>query len=510
MRRLRRIAVVASGIGLAFLAMPVAQGATALTLSKSFGAAGTSLNATGSGFGAGESVRVSFDTSVLRTVTASSSGGFTTTVQVPATATPGSHTFKALGVSTSRIATATFLVRSNWLQWRYDNQHDGYNLHETGINRSNASNLVLKWSVPSLTRYADFGVTNPAVYNGRIYVASERCIPFDPTDPLSDCEPDVVTSAIDESTGSIIWQDVRRCRTTGGDPGIDTVHQLLVIGDTTCTSTGGAEFYALSLTSATPTVQCYPGSGRCVWLHYAAQGPNDTAVMRNGRFFMYHSVGEETPHPVGAFRGADGSNIWESLQNPNSPGEYLEAGRPTVASPYVYYEAQADSKFYALDINTGAVRWTKNQVTAHTAPAEGGGYVLFARGDGTIAAYNEASHDVAAWRARGDGTPAIAQGVVYAACGAGGICAYTLTTGAQRFNTNGTLGSFSGGVSDPVVANGVVYFRTASGKVVLLNSATGALITSVNVPVSSLDPPVVVNGRMLVTTTTGLRSYGPA
>ncbi len=74
------------------------------------GPAGASVKVTGGGFAAGESVQVSFDGTVLATVTTNSSGGFTVGITVPSGASIGGHVIKAAGQTSKRTAQRWFAV----------------------------------------------------------------------------------------------------------------------------------------------------------------------------------------------------------------------------------------------------------------------------------------------------------------------------------------------------------------------------------------------------------------
>jgi hypothetical protein len=75
---------------------------------KKSGSPGTSLSLSGSYFAPGESLTIYFDGKTVAHVTTDSSGSFTTPVQVPGNATPGSHTWSAIGVvSTPGLTNVT-------------------------------------------------------------------------------------------------------------------------------------------------------------------------------------------------------------------------------------------------------------------------------------------------------------------------------------------------------------------------------------------------------------------
>ncbi|MBW3557405.1 MAG: hypothetical protein KY454_10780 [Actinobacteria bacterium] len=74
---------------------------------------GEPVTVTGGGFAPTSSVTVSFDTIVLGTTVTRDNGTFTTTVTIPANASPGSHTLTAVGTApngATRRLTATIEV----------------------------------------------------------------------------------------------------------------------------------------------------------------------------------------------------------------------------------------------------------------------------------------------------------------------------------------------------------------------------------------------------------------
>ena len=89
-------------------------GSAAITLNTETGGVASTLTVTGSGFGAGEDVRISWNSataSPLTSVRSTSSGAFTASVVVP-NAVRGNHTLIARGVTSGRTAQRTFAVVS--------------------------------------------------------------------------------------------------------------------------------------------------------------------------------------------------------------------------------------------------------------------------------------------------------------------------------------------------------------------------------------------------------------
>ena len=81
-----------------------------LQLGPATGEAGGSFAATGTNFGASETVRIDFDGAQIGSATTNAQGSFSSTLSVPSTALSGSHAVVAVGQSSGRSSTAQFTV----------------------------------------------------------------------------------------------------------------------------------------------------------------------------------------------------------------------------------------------------------------------------------------------------------------------------------------------------------------------------------------------------------------
>jgi hypothetical protein len=70
-----------------------------LTVSATSVAAGAGVTVSGCGFAGGSTVTITVESQVLGTVTADSTGAFSTTVTIPASLAPGVHTLEATGTA---------------------------------------------------------------------------------------------------------------------------------------------------------------------------------------------------------------------------------------------------------------------------------------------------------------------------------------------------------------------------------------------------------------------------
>lgn len=82
----------------------------AMVLNPTSGAPGTLVQVSGGDFGAGDTVNISYQGSIVATVTADTSGAFTTNVSIPSTAIASNVTFQAANASGSISVNASFKV----------------------------------------------------------------------------------------------------------------------------------------------------------------------------------------------------------------------------------------------------------------------------------------------------------------------------------------------------------------------------------------------------------------
>lgn len=159
-----------------------------VTLSPGVGPPTSKITIEGTGFDAGEPVVLSFDDDTRRTVLADEEGGFATQRSVPHTAPPGEHLVSAIGRSSGRSAEATFLVRTNWPTFRFDNTRGGSNPYENVLNTRNVHGLALAWSQP-IGQGNFFGENpSPAVSDGLVFAGSPEGL-----------------GAFDVETGATVW-----------------------------------------------------------------------------------------------------------------------------------------------------------------------------------------------------------------------------------------------------------------------------------------------------------------
>src|SRR5205823_3698598 len=88
------------------------------------------LQVKGNGFKGSETVSLLFDTTQLKSVSASKTGTFSTTITIPRSALPGNHLLQAKGKSSGSNAQKPFLVQTDWVQQGFNREHTGFNVFE--------------------------------------------------------------------------------------------------------------------------------------------------------------------------------------------------------------------------------------------------------------------------------------------------------------------------------------------------------------------------------------------
>jgi len=117
--------------------------ASVLKLVPAVGPPTTATKVSGTGFGASETVSISFDNQPQTTVQADAQGNFQTNIAVPRVAQPGTHAVQAVGQSTGDKGQGTFTVRTDWPTFHFNNQRNGVNRFENVLKASNVPRLQL-------------------------------------------------------------------------------------------------------------------------------------------------------------------------------------------------------------------------------------------------------------------------------------------------------------------------------------------------------------------------------
>jgi outer membrane protein assembly factor BamB/tRNA A-37 threonylcarbamoyl transferase component Bud32 len=191
-------------------------------------------------------------------------------------------------------------------------------------------------------------------------------------------------------------------------------------------------------------------------------------------------------------------------------GSSIVASSPVVANNIVYIGAD-DYKLHAFDIATGKPLWTTPSTTGpiRSAPAIANGIVYVGAQSGpsnNLYAFN-ATTGIQVWSARVGGpttgitysSPVVANGVVYLGAADAKLYALNASTGKQLWAT--PLNARIDG--SPSVANGVVYVTTTAqtdsdNHLYALDAGTGGILWFASLNGSSSSAPAVASGMVYV------------
>ena len=395
------------------------------------------VTVTGMDFGPSELIDIRFDTTPVGRAQSDPSGVFTKGIRVPTAAVPGVHTVGARGRTSHSLAFASFLVRTDWTDYKFDAANTGFNPFENVLDPSNVGGLQLAWSTS--TGQQIFSAV--AVADGLVFTGST----------------DNHLYAMDPDTGAVIW--TFRAGDDVQDPAI-----------------GDGRVYAISRDGNLYAVDEFTGA--LIWqtpFFQVGVPPVDVDGV------VY--IGSE------AHDAATGSLLWSSA----APVDTAAA-----VSGEVVYEGGSDGSIYALDAATGSVIWATPTGASQTlsAPAVAGGVVYAEAGSQLIAL--DAATGATLWQSAVGGTafsnsPAVGGGVVYTRASKAVVRAFDATTGALLWNDN--LGGGNSFSAAPALANGVLYTSSNYSSLVVLDAATGATLFTYQAH-AGIDSPAVVNGTV--------------
>jgi len=244
-----------------------------------------------------------------------------------------------------------------------------------------------------------------------------------------------------------------------------------------------------------------------------------------GRLFVTTGFGE-----LVALDPATGNEIWRQRFDAPVPGS------PTVAGNTVFVVA-ADSSAWAIDADTGTIRWqlagtpTGLSMAGGAGPAVTDSLVILPYPSGEVVAATR-DRGVRSWSSRVAGSrpgqayalvrditgdPVVQGGRVYAANPSGRMTAFDAATGS-------TIWSAREGALSPVwPAGGSLFLISDGGELVRINGADGSRIWGIELPHYTRDRerrraevfahygPILAGGRLIVASNDGfLRSFDPA
>jgi len=180
---------------------------------------------------------------------------------------------------------------------------------------------------------------------------------------------------------------------------------------------------------------------------------------------------------------------------------------PVVAQGAVYF-GSGDGNLYALDANSGQLRWKfKTGDVVHASPAFADDTLFFGSWDSYFYAVNAATGKEK-WRFHGgedalihnqvgfQSSPAVVEGVVYTGCRDAQLYALDAATGKQRWKFDNQL---SWVITSPAVRQGKVFFATSDSALYhVVEAATGKPLLQKHGKAYMFSSPTVVNDVVFI------------
>jgi outer membrane protein assembly factor BamB len=476
-------AILAVGLS----ASPAAAVTTSIALKPSSGPPTSKVTVTGTGFGASETVTVDFSGTQVATATTSSTGTFSTAFNVPKTELPGSYPVTATGQTSGLVATAKFLVRTNWPQFRFNSALAGTNRYENVVSPSNVSGLTRAWtdSVSGAVNVA------PAVVNGVVYVPANNGF-----------------YAFNASTGALLWSH----------PGVFFGRSSPAVANGAVYAAGAdGNFYAFSTKVSSADCSGKPVTCNPLWtaaIDGASTAAQSSPTVAGGTVFVSAGYNFYAFNASGC-DAATCSPLWTAAISPGNGQSPVSGGStPAVVGGVVYVGGYQG--LYAYNANgCGAAAcnplWHGDSSTTgqdnsvgSSSPAVVGGVAYIGAGN-NVDAFSTACTSTCQplWSYVTGGavnsSPAVANGRVYIGSGDGNLYAFS-TAGALLWTATSASDSIS-----PAVANGLVYigsyhnvyaFSAAGTTGCSGTPKTCAPLWSAPITDTSFASPVIVNGTL--------------
>jgi outer membrane protein assembly factor BamB len=384
----------------------------------------------------------------------------------------------------------------DWTQFRFDNNHTGFNPFETTIGRQNVRNLTLSWQA-QLGDIVDF--SSPAVVGDVVYIGSSdgRLWAF----PADGCGQPLCTTPLWSSTD--LAQIIDSPTVANG---------IVYVGSQTSFTNNDGKLNAFDANGC--------GQSVCAPLWQGLAGPQSilesSPAVANGVVY------------VGAFDGKlhafDADGCGAATCNPlwtGQTGGTIES-TPTVSHNIVFIGSD-DGKLYAFPAAgcgqaTCSALWTgslgNSSPVFFSSPAISGSLV-FIGGQHALGAFKAAGCGQATcqpvWKAVDNleffnGSPAVAKGRVYIGL-ENGLAVYAAagcgqSTCSPLFTLFGS-GEQAAVISSPTVANGVVYAGRNTGQVLAWGATCSSQVCNeiwsgtINDQLVT-SSPTVVNGKLYI------------
>jgi outer membrane protein assembly factor BamB len=369
-----------------------------------------------------------------------------------------------IGVVLVSPAGASAVTTTVWRTDGYGPGNTGYNPIETAVNTGTVASLSQAWSVVSpVVRNSCSQQSPPVVANNRLYLADQGGI-----------------AAYDATTGARAWSYRFAAPDDEVTPRLTVLGSRLFAAMNGCRSVSDPDGELVAFDALT---------GDVLW-RVSRDAPAGVMVVDKDVVVV---SGQDVGEPVvTAYRIADGVPLWSrvaTLSRPVSANGRLLLTR---------FEAAGSD---LVDIRTGAVLWSSPTTWSVLASGPAGG-PLFAAGPGGELVRLDVETGAVAWS-----EPAAAGQL-----GTDGARLY-VTQGSQLVTRDAATGSqlwrraFSAPLGKPVVAGGVVYATVSGHGVHPLSAVTGEALDGDPPYDGAVGHPVVVNGRLYVTTGRLLDAY---
>ncbi len=467
-RNSRRRAALASLLGSALLLPALGAGAgaapapaaaaVALSVSPAVGHPQQTVKLAGSGWGTAETVKLYFDAvgpAGLRgqVVTASNGSFAAVAVTVPATATPGSHSFVAYSFSSNHVARAAFVVRTDWPQFGFGPEATDANPYENVLNRTNVTQVRERWMFsPSEASL----LSTPVEANGLVYVG-DRSLSY--------------VYALDAASGALRWQTYIDDEWVTSVPAVANGSVYVVTGDIGTLEALDAGTGAIRWTVGTYTYGTQP-------------------VAANGNVYVGGALDQLAASEILAFDGSKGTLRWHAPYVGDVWAADASVVLAELGTPDSGYTSTA-----AFDASSGKLLW-RTVPMGGLAIANGlvygsQGSTLYARDEQTGAVKWSVFEQGGTWS-----STAIAGSTVYVPLTRNGG---TRIRGLRATTGQSLLDAKIGGLiaSGPEYANGLLYLTTRAGHMEAIDTAGAVVWNAVTGAASSA--PLVVNGHLLYT-----------
>jgi outer membrane protein assembly factor BamB len=431
----------------------------AVIINPTVGPPTTNVLVSGTGFDPYVAVDIYFDVTDLALavtngagvfgVAASSSGLGGISLQVPASAVPGTHWITAVERYGQKAAQKSFLVRTDWAQFRFEPRHRGMNPYENVLSPDTVGSIDLHWKYTTRATV----ISSPAVANGVVYFGSI----------------DTNFYALNAGTGALLWSTSGGIYFFSSSPAV--ANGVVYVG--AYRGSGLGRLYALNAST-----------GALLWKYTTGAEVYSSPAVTNGVVYFGSDDGN-----LYALNAGTGTLLW------NYSTGYKIDSSPAVANGVVYFGAN-NGDVYAINATTGALMWvytTGSAVRSSPAVANGVVYVGSDWPDTNLYALN-ASTGALMWKYTTGGSigssPAVANGVVYFGSSYPDDTFYALNASTGALMWKYITGSYIQG-SSPAVANGVVYVGADDGNLYAFD-LTGGLLSKKFSPPSRPDPSLLV------------------